>query len=119
MKTLQLLVLFCVVAFATSVKAELITASESGGSGTLTYTWPGGEEYPNQDQLYYSSYDFEAYYDTDTGEGHYIYTVYGYTNLTVEWSASGGAWSQVSYYTDYFAPQWLLDFWGRVYPPQW
>lgn len=120
MKYIKLLVFTIMLVFAlalpVALQAAVITDSFHGStSDTLMYSVPDPENPWAYDQLYFTYLDYEAEYDTDTGEGFYEYTAYGWTNITIRLEAVGGVWTQTSYYGEAFFPSFAWDFWSAVW----
>ena len=117
MKYLKMLVLVIAFVFSLNLEAAVVTDSYHGStSDTAMYTVPDPDNPWAYDQLYYTYLDYEAWYDTETGEGHYEYTAYGWFNLTISYEAIGGVWFQTSYYGEQFVPSFSSDFWSAIYP---
>lgn len=127
----MLLVALTLSVGALSMKAEYISDSSSSNSWgeEFRYYWDGGDYGTMSSYIWFTSYSFSAWYDTDTGNGYYSYTVWnGSSVVSIEMVASGGWWTQTSWYwegpfpgpTFFFGPSFTQDFWQAVAgPPVW
>lgn len=119
MKTIKqtiLAIALCVAAL-TSVNAAVITDSHSGSINT-TINYSTGLEEPQNEFFYATSLTYSAWYDTETGEGHYEYTAYGPSgSLHIESETTTGAagWYWTSYYGEWWMPDFSGDFWFNVW----
>lgn len=125
MKKYILLVIAAATLMVASVNAELISDSSSSNSWgeNLSYIIPPVEDGPSFDQIWFTGYNYSAWYDTDTGEGYYGYVVWNNWQMVgIEMVASGGVWTQTSYAGEmwFSGPSFAQSFWNQVIgPPIW
>lgn len=124
-KTL-LLALMLGIGALSSVNAAVISDSSSSNSWgeNLRYYFEPVEDGPSWDDIYFTRYNYSASYDTDTGDGYLSYVVgNGLSQIVgVEYTATGGVWTQTSWAGDwmFMGPSFTQAFWNTVIsPPVW